>query len=271
MNISVVIITKNEEKNIDECLRSVVKQSFPRNRYEIILVDAHSTDDTVKIAQQYTDKIFFAEPSMPVQRNIGISNSGGKYILLLDADMRLHEELLAHCYAKMIKNSELVALYVEEIILGDRFFHKIRRFERSFYSATVVDCVRFIRKDVLLKIGGYDENVMIGEDWDLDRRINEIGKTKLMDTPLYHDERRLSYKGYIEKKSYYPTVMNDYMLKWGKNDSIIRMQFGVRYRFFGVFVEHGKWKKLLRHPILAFGMYWLRFLVGVKYIMRSKG
>ena len=65
-------------------------------------------------------------------------------------------------------------------------------------------------------------------------------------------------------------TMSPNFLLWGKNDPDIKKQLGLLYRYFGVFIEQGKWKKLLRHPILTFGMYFLRFLVGVKYIMRSK-
>ena len=53
MNLSVCIIAKNEEKNIRRCLESLKSYNF-----EIVVVDTGSTDDTEKIAQQYTDRVY---------------------------------------------------------------------------------------------------------------------------------------------------------------------------------------------------------------------
>ncbi|MFH1048194.1 MAG: hypothetical protein V1732_00845, partial [Patescibacteria group bacterium] len=53
-------------------------------------------------------------------------------------------------------------------------------------------------------------------------------------------------------------------------DSEIKKQLGFYYRFIGVFIENGKWKKLIARPILTAGMYFLRFMVGVKYKARNR-
>ena len=62
------------------------------------------------------------------------------------------------------------ALYIPERIVGDGFWIKVRDFERSFYVGTVIDAVRFIRKDLFEKIGGFDETLIGPEDWDLNRQ-----------------------------------------------------------------------------------------------------
>ena len=65
--------------------------------------------------------------------------------------------------------------------------------------------------------------------------------------------------------------MDVYIEKWGKDDQDVKKQFGIYYRFFGVFLENGKWKRLVAHPILAAGMYFLRFWVGVNFLLRDNG
>ena len=57
-----------------------------------------------------------------------------------------------------------------------------------------------------------------------------------------------------------------YIEKWGKEDPIIKKQFGLWYRFFGVFMENGKWKKLIKNPFSTLGIYFLRFMVGLNYL-----
>jgi hypothetical protein len=60
--------------------------------------------------------------------------------------------------------------------------------------------------------------------------------------------------------------MKNYVSKWGRNDPDIKKQLGLVYRYFIVFVENGKWRKLIRHPMLAALVIALRMLVGVLYI-----
>jgi len=63
--------------------------------------------------------------------------------------------------------------------------------------------------------------------------------------------------------------MDAYIKKWGPGDPDIKKQLGLYYRFFGVFVEDGKFVKVLYHPILTVGMLLLRVLVGLSFITRK--
>lgn len=87
MRLSGCILTKNEEKNINNCITSILNICD-----EIILIDTNSTDNTIKIAENYTDKIF----TMPFSndfstlRNYGMSKCIGDYILMIDGDESLN-------------------------------------------------------------------------------------------------------------------------------------------------------------------------------------
>ncbi len=87
--LTVIIITKNEEANIGRCLKSVV--SFAD---EIIVLDSGSTDNTVAIAQQYTDNVFSTDwPGYGIQKQRALSRARGDWILNLDADESVTPEL----------------------------------------------------------------------------------------------------------------------------------------------------------------------------------
>jgi len=269
--ISIIVTTKNEEKNIESCLKSIKTQTYSENKIEIIVVDNGSTDRTREIARKYTDKVFSKGPERSVQRNFGmIEKSSGEYIMYLDADMILEEKVVEDCIRKMNEDSGIIALYISETIAGKKFWSRVRNFERSFYDGTVIDCVRFIRKDKFLEAGGFDENLTGPEDWDFDKRIRSLGKTALVKTPICHNERDFNLKKYLRKKKYYAGNFDAYMEKWGRGDIDVKKQFGFWYRFLGVFTEKGKWKKLAKHPVLASGMYVLRFLVGIKFLTRKR-
>ena len=86
--ISVIVITKNEEKNISECLKSIDWAD------ELIVVDSESTDRTVEIAKRFTDKVFIRkwEGYVP-QKKYALSLAINEWVLSLDADERITPEL----------------------------------------------------------------------------------------------------------------------------------------------------------------------------------
>lgn len=266
--VSVIVTTKNEEKNIENCLKSILRQSY--KNIEIIVVDNNSTDKTKEISLKYTSQFFEKGPERSAQRNFGISKAKGKYILYLDADMIMSKDVIKDCITKIQNNPNIIALYISEIVMGESFWCKVRRFERSFYDGTVIDCVRFISKKAFDAVKGFDENMSGPEDWDFDKKIRQIGKVDLVKAPIYHNEQNFNLLQYLNKKNYYIKSFDKYIKKWGKEDEDIKKQFSIFYRYFGVFFEKGKWKKLCLHPVLTFGMYILRFFVGISYLINKK-
>jgi glycosyltransferase involved in cell wall biosynthesis len=86
--ISVTIITKDEEKNISDCLKSVQWAD------EIIVVDSESKDRTVELAKQFTDKIFIRKwEGYVFQKRHALSLASNEWVLSLDADERITSEL----------------------------------------------------------------------------------------------------------------------------------------------------------------------------------
>ncbi len=88
--LSVVIVTQNEQDRIRQCLESVV---WAR---EIIIVDAFSTDQTVEICRSYTDRIYSRKwDGFIPQKNYALTLATRDWVLSLDADERLSEQLIA--------------------------------------------------------------------------------------------------------------------------------------------------------------------------------
>lgn len=264
--VTVIITTRNEERNIVACLQAIHAQTLPRSTYAIMLVDNNSTDRTVELARPLVDAIFTHGPERSAQRNFGVAQASTPFVLYLDADMRLSPTVLEECLRVVDADPGVVALYIPEKVVGRGFWIAVRNFERSFYDATVIDAVRFIRRDAFLAIGGFDASLCGPEDWDLDRRLAAHGRFALISSPLYHDEGAFSFRRYLRKKSYYARSFDAYARKWN-HDDVVRKQLGAWYRFAGVFVEHGKWRRLVRHPLLACGMYTLRFFVGCSFVL----
>lgn len=90
--LSICMIVKNEEKNIDRCLKSL-KPLVENNLAEIIIVDTGSTDNTVEIAKKYTEKVYFHpwRDSFSEARNWSISLATGEYVFIVDGDDEIKE------------------------------------------------------------------------------------------------------------------------------------------------------------------------------------
>lgn len=298
--VSVVVTTKNEENNIRNCLESINAQTW--SNLEAIVVDNNSTDNTQAIAREYTPNVFSKGPERSAQRNYGMINKAqGEYVIYIDVDMMLSPILIESC-VYYIKQTCAVALHVPEIVLGKSYLSQVRRFERNFYDGTPIDGARFFRRSIFIDVGGFDESIFTkgsGEDWDIDKLMKQHGLIKLLPrfnsriqssnwsltnfiedrgvqhdnyySGIYHDESEFKLYNYLKKKSYYCLGFYGYIKKWGRDDADIHYQFSFLYRFWIVFTEHGKWRRLLLRPHLTAGLYFLRICVGLVYVWKKLG
>ena len=266
MKLSVVITTRNEEANIANCIRAF--DGF-RDDVEIIVVDNASADRTKAIAAELGATVLDKGPERSAQRNLGWRTATADWVVVLDADMILPRETVEEILLVADGTpAQPQACWIPEVRTGSGLRVKARNFERSFYDGTCIDALRLFSRRVLEETGGYDENLIAGpEDWELDIRVLATGaRCTVLKNHLLHNERQLTLKRMLEKKAYYSKSMAAYQAKWPGHPALKR-QFSFAYRFFGVFVENGKWKRLLRHPILAAVMYVERILVGITYLL----
>ncbi len=294
--VSVVVTTKNEERKLEFCLRGISLQTYAP--IETIVVDNGSADRTKEIARKFTDEVFDRGPERSAQRNYGmLIKAKGKYVVYLDADMIPAPDLIDACVKRM-SQGDCVALHISEVVLGRSHLSRVRRFERQFYDGTVIDAARFFCRDVFCEVGGFDESMTGVEDWDLDKKVKGVGPIAFLNQDpysyppsshwdlapfieergvdpsgqgavIYHDESELSLPVYLRKKYYYSNWFAGYLTKWGHADPDVAKQFGLRYRYFEVFIEDGKWRSLLAHPRLTVGMLFLRVLVGAAYLTKK--
>ena len=135
--VSVVVITKNEEANIADCLKSAAWAD------EIIILDDYSTDKTAAIARQYTDKVFSRKMDIEgIHRNHAYSLAKNGWVLSLDADERISEELKAELEELFKKPLEHKAYTIPiKTYIGRRWIRyagwypasKVRLFDKAFF------------------------------------------------------------------------------------------------------------------------------------------
>lgn len=265
MNLSVVIPTRNEGANISACILSFAAAT---DWIDVVVVDNFSEDDTVAKAEILGARVFSKGPERSAQRNLGWREAHGDWILFLDADMVLPVETLREIERKTALPDAADAYWMPETRTGTGLRARARNFERSFYNGTCVDGLRLFRRTLLERVGGYDEALFAAEDWDLDIRVRKAGaRTAMLDGCVMHNEKALSLGRVLKKKAYYAGSFAKYKAKW-PGETAVKRQFSPFYRFIGVFVEDGKWRRLLRHPLLALVMYCERIAVGLVYLLK---
>lgn len=110
MKISIIVTSYNVENYIEQCINSILNQTF--KDFELIIVDDGSTDDTVNKIKRF-DKVRLIQNKHSGAancRNIGIANSLGKYICILDADDYFENNMLELMYNKMEKYDADIAI-----------------------------------------------------------------------------------------------------------------------------------------------------------------
>ena len=128
INLSAVILAKNEEENLAECLRRL---GFVD---EIVVIDDYSHDKTIKVARSFGAKVFkkHLEDDFAAQRNFGLERASGRWVLFVDADERVGPELKEEII-QGIKKVDTVGYY---LLRRDQIFSKTLRFgELSFCGA----------------------------------------------------------------------------------------------------------------------------------------
>ena len=128
--LSVIIITKNEAHNIEDCLKSVAFAD------EIIVFDSGSTDKTVELCRLYTDKVFITDwPGYGEQKQRALEASTGEWVLSIDADERVTPQLKEEIVSQISPSTHFDAF---EITFSSEYCQKVIRFGDWWHDSQAV-------------------------------------------------------------------------------------------------------------------------------------
>jgi glycosyltransferase involved in cell wall biosynthesis len=251
--VSVIVTTRNNHATLDACLSSIIEQTYAP--IELIVVDRDSTDDTKDIARKFTERVMNRGPERSAQRNYGVAAAKGEYVCMIDSDMELEPEVIAACVAAMHRESGAAGVIIPEESFGQGFWAQCKRLERSFYvGVDWIEAARFFERDTYMGVGGYDETMVSGEDWDLSRRVADRGGLARITVFIHHNEGRLQLWRTLKKKAYYAGQARNY---FAKNDvgPKLTTQAGPlqRYKLF-----FSRPKQLFEKPATAIGMLFMK-------------
>jgi glycosyltransferase involved in cell wall biosynthesis len=199
--VSVVVPTRNAARTIVTCLESVRSQTY--RPIELIVVDNWSEDGTFELARGLADRALRHGPERSEQRNRGVAEARGEWVLWLDADMELAPDTVERALEAGLA-AGAVGVFLPEATAGGGFWTRCRTLERRCYHGEPrIEAPRLLRTAWLRATGGFVD--LTGtEDAELRNRLLAARETLAWaDTMVVHHEGRLRLRGLAGKRFYY--------------------------------------------------------------------
>ena len=201
MKVSIITIVLNDAEYIEDCILSVINQSYKDVEY--IIIDGNSTDDTVRIIKRYNSKIetLLSEPDRGIYdaMNKGLAMASGEIIGFLNADDLYSDVDVMETVAAAMRDPKIDACYSDLIYVGRHDSKKILRYWRSCpFEAGLFKKgwapphpTFFVRKKIYDRCGGFDLKYKLAADFELMARLLEFHKIRAVHIPKILVKMRL--------------------------------------------------------------------------------
>ena len=192
--VTVGVCVRNCESYIKDAINSILKQDFPHELMEVIVVDGYSKDRTVKIAKELLGnsdiktRIFFEDKGLGVARQMVVDNAIGDYIVWVDGDMMLSTEYLRKLVDFISKHLEVGIVKGKQALQpGKNLLATLEGYSRiagrmvnyqseKGCSKALGTAGALCRTKALIDAGGFDKSLVgYNEDWDIEIRVRAKG------------------------------------------------------------------------------------------------
>lgn len=181
MDFSIIIPAKNETANIGRCLASIRTQSYPADRFEVLLIDNGSADRTADLARDLGVRVF-VRPGVTISalRNFGAARSRGAILAFLDADCTVAHDWLSRA-AAYLQRQDIPCFGAppeppSEATWVQRAWFLVRGKRGPVEPVSWLESMNmFVRREAFAAVGGFNETLITCEDYDLSLRLGKRG------------------------------------------------------------------------------------------------
>lgn len=238
--VSIIIPTYNSERTIWICLESIKKQTY--TDIEIIVVDNNSKDNTKDIALKYTNLVFNQWPERTAQKNFWLKQATWRYVLIIDWDMSMDNDLIERCVKKARKNKDFWWICIPLEDKWNSFWVKCIAFERYLYVWSLLEAARFLNRQEVIEIWWFPEDIIFFEEFVVPQKLEEEGFNVRLRTKakLYHHYEDFNFFNNLKKRYYYWKTLNQYSKL--QNDYFTK-QMSIKYRLWIFFSKKEFYQK----------------------------
>jgi GT2 family glycosyltransferase len=189
-------------------------------------------------------KVFEWGPERSAQVNFGVRQATGEYVYKVDSDFVLEPTVVEECMREIASGMDAVIVHNSPDVRVS-WIARVRKFEVDMYKYDIThSSARFVAKRVFLRVGGFDESITAGEDYDFQNRLNAGGyKTGFVSAEALHLGEPTSLREHMRK---YFTYGKDFVAYAKRNREASRAQLGFVRK---VYLRH--WRDFARHPLRA--------------------
>ena len=228
LGISIVVPCKNEEKYISKCIDSLLRQEGTVLDREIIVVDNGSTDNTLRILQNYgTDIKYFVRPNLSIAglRNFGVEKSSKGWIAFVDADVEVDKNW-AKMFDGFLENMLEKGINIKNIITGSTclipdnpsWVEKVWYEQLMLRDAAVTKYINsgnlILHREMFNRLGGFDLSYKTGEEEKLcenARAFHNAIIIKCNDIEAVHHGYPKNLKAFFRRMRWHGLGMSRYM------------------------------------------------------------
>lgn len=181
MKISIVIPAFNEEKLIGKCVEAVKNQTFPKEEYEILVIDNNSTDKTAEIAEKLGATVvpYNKRQGFSFAKQFGTLAAKGEIIAITDADS-IPDANWLETIDRLIQNKNLMCiggtvLSAEGALVNFPFilYDFFARINQLFGISLIWGPNMAVRKNAFIQVGGFNTKLKTSDDWEFILRIQK--------------------------------------------------------------------------------------------------
>ena len=189
LKVSIIVAVHNEERFIGRCLRSLIRQDFDKNKYEIIVVNDGSTDKTSYALDLFQGDIKLVNHAinkgLPSAVNTGIKASLGEYVVRVDSDDYVNEHFVTILSTYLDFNFSSSAVCCDYFLVDEA--EKI--ISRKSALENPIACGVMFRKELMEDVGLMNEKFLANEEKEFRRRFEKKYNIDHISFPLYRYRR----------------------------------------------------------------------------------
>jgi cellulose synthase/poly-beta-1,6-N-acetylglucosamine synthase-like glycosyltransferase len=209
--VSIIVASYNNQDTIGECLESILALDYPKDCYEVIVMDGVSNDGTVKIAEQYPVKVVSIRLNCPAAYNYAFKIAAYPILGFVDSDAKVEPTWLKKLVPRLAEPqvagvSGSIDTWNRDNLwarsIGYELKNRYRRIGR--YTGRIATMNLLLKKSVIEEVGGWDEKLPSQYDTDFGFRMSEKGyKIAYEPAAVCYHYNRPTLKAYYKQQLQY--------------------------------------------------------------------
>ncbi len=211
VKVSIIVASYNSQDTIEECLKSILAQNYPKDAFEVIVMDGESKDNTIKIAQQFPIKVLSIRLNCPAAYNYAMKIVAYPILGFIDADAKVEPDWLKKVTPHLAESEVAgVSGSIETWNIDNPWARSIgyelkNRYRRiGKYTGRIATMNLLLKKSVIEEVGGWDEKLPSQYDTDFGFRMSGRGyKIAYEPTAVCYHFNRPTLKAFYRQQLQY--------------------------------------------------------------------